>query len=262
MHRIAIAGFQHETNTFGVTKAEIRDFEIADSWPGILKGADVITGTTGINLPITGFAEAAQQHSDIELIPILWCAAEPSAHVTNDAFERISALIIEGIRKAGSINGLYLDLHGAMVTENFEDGEGELLRRIRDEVGLDLPISLSLDLHANITQKMVALSSSIALFRTYPHLDMAATGARCLPQLLAQIEGQRPAKAFRQVPYLIPLSAQYTGAEPCRSLYGMLDALGDTPTCWADIALGFTAADIPDCAPSIVTYADTQHKAE
>jgi len=260
--RIAIAGFQHETNTFGITKAGMRDFEIADSWPGLLVGNEVISGTAGINLPIAGFAAAARANPTIDLFPILWCAAEPSAHVTDDAFERISAILLDGLGDAGPIDGLYLDLHGAMVTETYDDGEGELLRRLRRLLGDDLPIAISLDLHANISEQMVEQATSIALFRTYPHLDMADTGARCLPHLIAQIEGARPAKAFRRVPYLIPLSAQYTGAEPCRSLYARLEDTDSAHSSWADIALGFTAADIHDAGPSVVAYAPTQGQAD
>ena len=260
--RIAIAGFQHETNTFGVTKAGMREFEVADSWPSLLMGSEVISGTAGINLPIAGFAETARENPAIELVPILWCAAEPSAHVTQAAFDKITDMLIEGLRAAGPLDGVYLDLHGAMVSEDFEDGEGELLRRLRAVLGHEIPIAVSLDLHANITAEMIDLATSIALFRTYPHLDMAATGARCVVQLLRQIGGYRPAKSFRQVPYLIPLSAQYTGADPCRSLYGMLDDMAGEPDRWADIALGFTAADIPDCCPSIVAYAPTREQAD
>lgn len=260
MPRIAIAGFQHETNTFGAAKATLRDFEIADSWPRMLEGAEVIPDTAGINLPIAGFADAALGDPSIELVPLLWCAAEPSAHVTDDAFDSITKKITEGLRAAGPLDGVYLDLHGAMVTESHADGEGEILRRVRAVVGDDLPVAVSLDLHANITAEMVDLASFIAIFRTYPHLDMAATGARCLAPLLAQIAGARPAKAFRQGDYLIPLSAQYTGAEPCRALYGALEEIAAPQS--ADIALGFTAADIAATGPSLVAYAPTQAEAD
>jgi len=262
MARIAIAGFQHETNTFGVTPAAYHEFEVADSWPGLQRGLDVITATAGLNLPIAGFVSEAGSTRDIELIPILWCAAEPSAYVTDEAFERISTMLLEGLRQAGAIDGIYLDLHGAMVTSSFEDGEGELLRRIRTQVGEDLPIAVSLDLHANITPQMVRYATSLAIFRTYPHLDMANTGARCFAHLMAQIDGARPFKAFRQLPYLIPLPAQYTGADPCRRLFRCLDGLDSLATGSADIALGFTAADIPDAGPSIVAYGDTQSRAD
>ena len=135
-------------------------------------------------------------------------------------------MLLDGLGQAGRLDGIYLDLHGAMVTESFDDGEGELLRRLRARFGDDLPIAVSLDLHANITARMVELATTIAIFRTYPHLDMADTGARCFPLLLSQIAGARPCKAFRQGQFLIPLSAQYTGAEPCRSLYAALERIG------------------------------------
>ncbi len=262
MPRIAIAGFQHETNTFGLTRAAFRDFEVADSWPPLLTGGDVISGTAGINLPIAGFAAAAGADPSVELVPILWCAAEPCSYVTDDAFERISGMLIDGLQQAGPLDGIYLDLHGAMVTESFDDGEGELLRRLRARFGDDLPIAASLDLHANITAQMVELATTFAIFRTYPHLDMAATGARCFPLLMSQIAGARPCKAFRQGQFLIPLSAQYTGAEPCRTLYGALERIAAAPDVTADISLGFTAADIADAGPSVLAYAPDQDLAD
>ena len=160
MTRILIAGFQHETNTFGATKASFDEFLEADGWPGLLQGADVITGTQGINLPIAGFVEATRSVPDIELVPVVWASAEPSANVTDDAFERISAMILDGIKQAGTLDGIYLDLHGAMVTSSHEDGEGELLARVRELTGAALPIVVSLDLHANITERMVSHASA------------------------------------------------------------------------------------------------------
>ncbi|MEM6422636.1 MAG: M81 family metallopeptidase, partial [Pseudomonadota bacterium] len=124
MPRIAIAGFQHETNTFAPQSTTLEDFEIADSWPGMLHGADVITGTAGINLPVAGFAEAAAADPSVALIPLLWCAAEPSGPVTAAAFDHIAGLILDRARAAMPLDGLYLDLHGAMVTEACDDGEG------------------------------------------------------------------------------------------------------------------------------------------
>ena len=101
MKRILIAGFQHETNTFGATKAHFEDFLQADSWPGLLQGRKIITGTKGINLPIAGFVEATQAETDVELLPIVWASAEPSSYVTDDAFERISEMLLDGITEAG-----------------------------------------------------------------------------------------------------------------------------------------------------------------
>ena len=128
MKRIAVAGFQHETNTFAPSQATYAEFEEADAWPGLLKNDEVIRELTGLKVSLTGFTDAAMLRGGYEIVPVLWCAAEPSSYVTNDAFERIASQIIEGIRDAGELDGIYLELHGAMVTKAFEDGEGELLR--------------------------------------------------------------------------------------------------------------------------------------
>ncbi|MBY6059462.1 M81 family metallopeptidase [Leisingera daeponensis] len=253
--RIAIAGFQHETNCFGTTKAGLREFEMADSWPAMLHGEEVITETRGMNLPIAGFAKAAKE-AGMELVPILWCAAEPSAHVTDHAFDAICGKILDGLGAAWPVDGIFLDLHGAMVTESHADGEGELLRRLRAWAGPELPISVSLDLHANISKDLVDLADYIAIYRTYPHLDMAETGERCVPVLQHLLAGDRLHKVFRQMDYLIPLHAQYTSATPGRDLYAVLPRLEEAGVL-ADIALGFTAADLPDTRPSCVAYART-----
>ena len=253
--RIAIAGFQHETNCFGTTKAGLAEFEMADSWPAMLHGEEVIEETRGMNLPIAGFADAAAG-AGMDLVPILWCAAEPSAHVTDEAFEAVCAKILEGLVAADPLDGIFLELHGAMVSESHPDGEGELLRRVRAWAGPDLPIVVSFDLHANISAASVELADYIAIYRTYPHLDMAETGARCVPVLQHLLAGDRLHKAFRQMGYLIPLHAQYTDATPARELYAALPPLEQAGVV-ADIALGFTAADFADTRPSCVAYART-----
>jgi len=262
MPRIAIAGFQHETNTFGATLARYADFELADSWPGLLQGDQVIPGTNGSNLPLAGFVRQAQGHPDVELIPILWCSAEPCSFVTDETFDRITGMILEGVAQAGPLDGIYLDLHGAMVAQSHEDGEGEVLRRLRAAVGPNLPISVSLDLHANLTRQMVDLASTITIFRTYPHLDMADTGARAFDTLMHVLAGNRPVPAYRQAPYLIPLHAQFTGLPPFDALYAATAAIGPAPTCWAELAAGFPPADIHDAGPAVLAYASTQTEAD
>lgn len=260
--RIVIAGFQHETNTFGATKAQFSDFEMMDAWPGLLRGDEVIAGTAGVNVPMAGFVEAASSDPTIELIPVVWCSAEPSSYVTDDAFERIAAMILTGITGAGEIDGVYLDLHGAMVTESLEDGEGELLARVRNVIGGELSLVVSLDFHANVTERMMRHASSLSIFRTYPHIDMAETGGRAFRMLLHHLTGAPIYKAFRQAPFLIPLPAQYTGVSPCKDLYAMLPSSHRFDDSWADIAMGFPAADIFDAGCSVVTYGSSQDAAD
>ncbi len=262
MKRIAIAGFHHETNTFAATLASYSEFEKADAWPGLIRGDEVLRELSGANISITGFADAAMAAGGYEIIPVLWCASEPSSYVTTDAFERIANQIVEGIESAGELDGIYLDLHGAMVTQEFEDGEGELLRRIRDLTGPDLPIAVSFDLHANLTPEIIEHASSINIFRTYPHIDLAETGERAFVALERLLTLEPLYKAFRQVPFLVPLTSQHTGSEPCQALYASLDQLAGETLFSADIAMGFPPADIFHAGPSVVAYASSQEDAD
>ena len=251
--RIAIAGFQHETNTFAPHKATMKDFELAGGWPGLTRGPAVCEVFKDLNIPIGGMIQRAQSTDHI-LIPILWANAVPSSYVTADAFETITDMLCEGLKQAGDLDGVCLDLHGAMVAETFEDAEGETLRRVRALVGPDVPVSVSLDLHANLTREMVEYADAIAIFRTYPHLDMAQTGSRAYDLLQKLLDGKRLFKAYHQVPFLIPLSSQCTNQEPTRTLYASLDQLAGDGVETIDFACGFPPADIAQCGPAIVAY--------
>ena len=172
--RIGIGGFQHETNTFAPSRAAWEDFaDKGGGWPRLVSGPAMFQAVAGANIPVAGFIEAMGAHT---LLPATWAAASPSGPVTRDAYERISALILQGLSAAMPLDGVYLDLHGAMVAEHLDDGEGELLRRVRERVGPDVPVVASLDLHANMTREMLRHADALVCYRTYPHIDMAETG--------------------------------------------------------------------------------------
>jgi len=262
MTRIAVGGFLHETNTFAPTKAGYDDFVHGGGWPAMTIGADVLKTMRNINVGLAGFVEQAEADG-WELVPTVSCAASPSAHVTKDAFERIVKVMVDGIKAAGPLDAVYLDLHGAMVTEHLDDGEGEVLARVRRVIGTDLPLVVSLDLHANVTPQMVEHADALIAYRTYPHIDMADTGraaARHLAMLLRT--KQRLAKAFRQLPFLIPISWQCTGDQPCKSIYRKLAALERDAVPTLSFAPGFPAADFFDCGPSVFAYGKTQADAD
>jgi microcystin degradation protein MlrC len=262
MTRIAVGGFLHETNTFAPTKAAYDDFVHGGGWPPMSQGAKLLEKMRDINVGMAGFVPAAEAQG-WELVPTIWCAASPSAHVTKDAYERVAKVIVEGIKAAGAIDGAYLDLHGAMVTEHFDDGEGELLARVRKVIGKDLPLVVSLDLHANVTPAMVEHADALIAYRTYPHVDMADTGraaARHLALLLRT--KQKFAKAFRQLPFLIPLSWQCTNDQPTKGIYQKLAALQSDAVPTLSFAPGFPAADFFDCGPSVFAYGKTQADAD
>jgi microcystin degradation protein MlrC len=254
--RIAIGGFQHETNTFAPCKATFDDFARGGAWPPLLKGGDVLDGTRGVNLPVAGFIDAMRQTTH-KLVPTAWAAASPSAHVTEHAYERIVGILLDALRSAGNVDAVYLDLHGAMVTEHFDDGEGELLSRVRTVVGSDIPIIASLDLHANVTQKMLTHADALIAYRTYPHIDMADTGARVARLLQRRLAGmRRPRLSARRVPFLIPLQTQSTMLEPAKSIYEELERLEDGSVTSLSFAPGFPAADFPECGPTVLAYAE------
>ncbi len=252
--KIAVAGFQHETNRFAPFTTSFDDFVRQDGWPGLTEGDAVISVFRPANIPIGGFLKLAESRQ-IDTHPILWANAEPAGLVQDDAFDRISERILDGLEAAGSIDGIYLDLHGAMVCESFEDGEGELLKRVRDFSGTDIPIAVSLDLHANVTLEMAQLSDVMTIYRTYPHIDMAATGYRAGELLIEMISaGRKPFCALRKPPFVMPLHTQCTDMEPARSLYRLLPEDNSLSTGHADIALGFPQSDIAEIGPAIVAY--------
>lgn len=252
--RIAIGGFQHETNTFAPSKATYEDFARGGGWPPFSEGGDLFDAVAGINLPVTGAIEHLRA-SRCEIVGTAWAAASPSAHVTRDAFERIAGSIVRRLRAAGPVDGVYLDLHGAMVTEHLQDGEGELLARIRGVVGDEVPVVTSLDLHANVTQRMVRHADALIAYRTYPHVDMADTGGRAAAFLLQRLRGApRPHAAVRRLSFLIPLQAQCTMMEPAQSLYRELAKL-EGGGVLLSFTPGFPAADFPECGPCVLAYA-------
>ena len=258
MARIAVGGFQHETNTFAPSPADYTAFESGGGWPGICFGADIERAVAGANIPAAGAIDAlhAAGHQTVGLV---WAAASPSDRVTADAFERIAGAMIDRLQAALPVDGVYLDLHGAMVSEAFDDGEGELLRRVRALVGPRVPIVISLDLHANVTRQMIALADALAIYRTYPHVDMAQTGARAaalLNHMLAS--GRSPVKAFRIFDYLTGIPSQCSFIEPCKSLYALIESLDRRHGVTLSFAPGFPMADFAECGMSICGYGPDQ----
>ncbi len=262
MTRIAVGGFLHETNTFAPTKATYDDFVHGGGWPAMAVGAEVLRVMRNINIGLAGFVEAAEARG-WEVVPTISCAASPSAHVTKDAYERIAKVIIDAIRSAGPLDAVYLDLHGAMVTEHLDDGEGEILKRVRQVIGRDLPLVASLDLHANVTPEMMEHADALIAYRTYPHVDMADTGRAAATHLALLLRGkQKFAKAFRQLPFLIPISWQCTSDQPAKAIYQELARLTGEATPTLSFAPGFPAADFAHCGPSVFAYGKTQADAD
>jgi microcystin degradation protein MlrC len=261
MPRIAAGGFLHETNTFAPTKAAYADFVHGGGWPSMTESTHVLKSIRNINVGLAGFIGEAELHN-WELVPTIFAAASPCAHVTRDAYERIAKVIVDRLADAGPIDAVYLDLHGAMVAEHVDDGEGELLRRVREVIGEKLPLVVSLDLHANVTPEMVHHADALIAYRTYPHVDMADTGRAAARHLALLLRGERFEKAFRQLPFLIPISWQCTNDQPAKRIYKMLAALESEAVPTLSFCPGFPAADFAHCGPSVFAYGRTKADAE
>ena len=253
MPRILIAGYQHETNTFAPSLADWAAFTRGDSFPAFSQGPAMQALMKSVNIPIGGFIEAARTRG-WTLLPSCWAGAIPSSFVTRDAFERIADTICADVEaaRAGGLDGIYLDLHGAAVAEHAADSEGELLQRLRTIVGAKLPIIASLDLHANVTHRMLREADALVSYRTYPHVDMAATGELAAELLARRLQaGQREPQHARRLPFLIPLNAQSTWLQPAQDLYQELAELDAHYGCVLSFCMGFPASDFDECAPMV-----------
>ncbi|NUU02384.1 M81 family metallopeptidase [Herbaspirillum robiniae] len=259
--RIAIGGFQHETNTFSQVPTRWEHLVAADTWPGLLQGPALLqtmspaAGKPPRNIPIAGFIDAANRQAGVQLLPLAWAAAGPSGRVTRDAFERMCALLLDALAQARP-DAVYLDLHGAMAAEHVDDADGEILRRVRAAIGPQVPLAASLDLHANVSSQMLEQADLLLSYRTYPHVDMAATGARVFARLMRLAgDAHRPLAAWRRIPFLIPMCWQCTDLEPARSLQHLTQVLEDDDGVLANFTMGFPAADVAECGPSVWAYA-------
>jgi microcystin degradation protein MlrC len=264
--RIAVGGFLHESHSFAPRPTTYADFLQPGGLPPFSAGAGLIDAMRPRSVPLAG-AIAVAEAAGVGLVPLAWGFANPAGPVQNEAFERIAARICAPLSVAldeGKLDGVYLDLHGAAVAESFPDAEGELLRRVRAIVGADLPLTISLDPHANLTMDMVRRSDAVVPFRTYPHVDMKDAGAQAMRLLLARIERGRPwAQAFRTLDFWIPLGSQCTLMPPMQPVMtereGLADRLGSVELAFC---FGFPYADFVGCGAAIAAFAETQAGAD
>jgi microcystin degradation protein MlrC len=255
--RIAVGGFLHESATFIDAPTTWDDFARTGAWPGFCEGAVMLKTFEGLNLGIACFIDEARKAGH-EIVPVAWTMAQPSGVVTAQAFERMSATLVDGYRRSGA-DVIFCELHGAMVAEGFDDAEGELLRRLRAVIGPDTPIVGTLDLHVNMSDAMVAHTNLLSAFRTYPHVDWGETGRR-VGRWLDRVRawGPRPAKAMRRMPFLIPVTAGCSMISPGKELYAELEAIEAETGVHLSFTPGFPPADIADCGPAVFGYGADQ----
>jgi microcystin degradation protein MlrC len=255
MTTVFVAGFHHETNTFAPSPADWDAFTCGAGYPAYARGEAMLAQMAPTTQAIGGFIGEALEHG-WELRPSVWAGAMPSNRVTTDAFERICAEIVADLQQPGSVDAIFLDLHGAAVAECADDAEGELLSRIRAVVGPELPIVTTLDLHANVTARMLKLATAMTAYRSYPHVDMRETGvraARMLARRLVPAAAERAVHAER-VPFLLPLNAQCTLLQPAASVIELIELIEAQHDVELNFSMGFSAADFAECGPVVFGY--------
>jgi len=248
--RILVAMMKHETNTFSPIAADWKRFE---DWSAYL-GADALKAYEGTAMPMGAYIELAKS-AGAEIITPIAAEAMPSGLVTAEAYNNLINPILDAVREG--VDAAMLDLHGAMVSELTPDGEGTLLEKIR-EIDPDLPIAVTLDLHCNLTEKMVNNCTTLIGYKTYPHVDMYEVGKQIGQSLLDTIAGHiKPVMSWGNIPLISQTLCQGTDDEPMATLIRLCREAEEEPGVIAATAFGgFALADIKDSGNSVIIVTD------
>lgn len=249
--RLLLATMKHETNTFSHVPTPINRF-FADG--RLLEHDAAVDFYSGTATVPGGYLDVVSASGAEFVLPI---AADgwPSGRVQDSAFEEMAGRICDSFSQGG-FDGVLLDLHGAMVTESFDDGEGELLRRLRG-IDANTPIAVALDMHANISAAMVSGVDLLCGYQTYPHVDERETGVRTAHILIDMIRGQtKPTLAWGAVPMLPHVMAQSSLDQPNKGLQKQCIAASERGAIDASLFTGFPHADTPCAGLSAAVVTD------
>jgi microcystin degradation protein MlrC len=240
----------HETNVFSVKKADYQAFANGH----VYLGQAAIAARGDANTGLAGFLDVASQEQST-VIHSLSAAAGPCGAVTTDAFDRlVGTMVAAAERDKARIDGVLLALHGAMVTEAHEDGEGETLARLRAVLKPGTPIGITLDLHANVTERMCELADIIVSYKTYPHVDMRIAGRHAATVLHRAMRGEISPRTIRvHVPMLEETNGCRTDLGPMIDWVAKARAYEEDPDVFAvSINGGFAHADIREVGPTVL----------
>jgi microcystin degradation protein MlrC len=243
----------HETNTFSNVPTDRAQFEARD----LRYGGEIVETYRGTGTCLGGMIAAAERLG-ATLVPSVAAAASPAGRVTRDIYEHVKRRMLADLETAGHLDGVLLDLHGAMVPEGVDDGEGDIIAAVRRVVGPEVPIAVTLDFHGNLGADMVGKADLLHGYKTYPHVDMAERGAEATERLAQMVDRRiRPTAAWRKPPLLPPLGSQGTARGPMRRLYDLADEMEKDPKVLSvSVFAGFPLADIPDAGLGIYVVTD------
>jgi microcystin degradation protein MlrC len=251
--RLATLGLAHETNTFSRVPADYAQFEAS----GILRGEEIVRRHGPASSTVAGFL-AATDDPGVEVVPLVYASTGPCGTITRDAFERILEEMLAGLRDRGPLDGVLLAQHGAAVAEGYPDADGEVAARVRDLVGPDVPVGMSLDMHGNLSQRMIAHTSVTTVYNTNPHLDARERALECARLIVRAARGEvRPVQALETPPLVINIVKQFTGEEPMRGLLADRALVAARPGMLsASVAEGYPYADVPKMGMAFLAVHD------
>jgi microcystin degradation protein MlrC len=252
--RIAVASFSHETCTFCPRPTTVEDFEAGK----VLYGEDVLESRRGIPSYINGFIKAAEGETDVELVGILSASrsrgGSSGSWLTEECFDKYSMGIADGLKKAGSLDGVLLALHGAMAATGHLKPEAEIVRRARAAVG-DIPIMVTLDLHANEDCELTDAADAVFILKTYPHVDSEEIGYTATRCMIETIKGSfKPTTAISKPGVMTPSVYQGTGEFPAKEIMDRArEWESKEENCYCvSVAFGFAYADVPDVGATVI----------
>ena len=251
--RIAALGFHHETNTFQSVKTDYDSFADYE----FLRGSQIADRHATSKFTLAGYFQSAQKF-EFDLVPLLWAFTGPTGTITKDAFDRIATEMIDMLKENGPWDGVLLAQHGAAVSDEYPDMDGEISRRVREVVGLETPVVMTLDLHSNITQDQVDNTDAIVAFRTNPHLDPVERAVEASDILVKTIHGEvRPVQHLVQVPMIINIVKQPTSFGPMKEIMDEVDEVLEKPgVLSASCGQGFPYADVDQMGVSFLVVTD------
>ena len=249
--RLVLAQMKHETNTFSPVPTPLARF--AHGRAGPVGGQEALEEFRGTGSALGAFIDLAERAGAEIVLPIA-AQAWPSGRVEQDAYEHIAGKIVSAIEKG--CDGVLLDLHGAMVTERYDDGEGELLARIR-RAAPKVPVGVAHDMHANLFPGLARTATTLAGYQTYPHVDMYETGVRAASPIFSLLKKQSmPTVAFGHRPMLPHVMRQSSLDSPNREIQARARDMEKAGALSATFFVGFPHADIAHAGVSAVVVTD------
>lgn len=254
--KIAIAGLMHESNSFAPGMTTLKDFETG----GMDTGPSISKRWADAQHELGGFFEASKLYDFIP-VPAFSAWAMPSSIIQISTYETLLDRLIAGLRSAGGYDGVLLALHGSMMVEGMsQSADAHSAKKVREEIGPDKPLIVTLDYHANISPELANYADAIIVYQTYPHIDQRSRGLRA-GKIISQClkTGLTPISVVKPVPILIHLLAQNTSRDPVASILNFADQIVATTPGLLELQFvaGFPYADSSCTGATIVAVAET-----